>query len=173
MNDMNTDRALSWDDEFTNEQQEFVLLPEGDYAFEVTGMERARFEGSAKLPPCSMAKLTLKIFGGAKGDTTVTDRLYLHTKTQGLLGAFFESIGQCKRGETAPAGTRWWVPGAGAVWASGNTPSRAAPTQVRPARSMRSPASCRRRNPRPHPLRAGRRGHSDGAGTETLPAAGP
>ena len=101
MNDMNTtDRALSWDDEFTNEQQEFVLLPEGDYAFEVTGMERARFEGSAKLPPCSMAKLTLKIFGGAKGDTTVTHRLYLHTKTQGLLGAFFESIGQCKRGET-------------------------------------------------------------------------
>ena len=101
MNDMNTtDRALSWDDEFTNEQQEFVLLPECEYAFEVTGMERARFEGSAKLPPCSMAKLTLKIFGGAKGDTTVTHRLYLHTKTQGLLGAFFESIGQCKRGET-------------------------------------------------------------------------
>ena len=70
MSEMNTtDRALSWDDEFTNEQQEFVLLPEGEYAFEVTGMERARFEGSAKLPPCSMAKLTLKIFGGAKGDT--------------------------------------------------------------------------------------------------------
>lgn len=40
MNEMNTtDRALSWDDEFTNEQQEFVLLPEGDYAFEVTGQE--------------------------------------------------------------------------------------------------------------------------------------
>ena len=105
MNDMNTDRALSWDDEFTNEQQEFVLLPEGDYAFEGIGMERARFEGSAKLPPCSMAKLTLKIFGGAKGDTTVTDRLYLHTKTQGLLGAVLERIGQCKRGE--PFRPRW------------------------------------------------------------------
>lgn len=103
MNDMNTtDRALSWDDEFTNEQQEFVLLPEGEYAFEVTGMERARFEGSAKLPPCSMAKLTLKIFGGAKGDTTVTHRLYLHTKTQGLLGAFFESIGQWQAGRDLP-----------------------------------------------------------------------
>ena len=71
MADMNNtaDRALGWDDEFTNEQQEYTLLPEGDYAFEVTAMERARFEGSAKLPPCSMAKLTLKIFGGAKGDT--------------------------------------------------------------------------------------------------------
>ena len=51
MNDMNTDRALSWDDEFTNEQQEFVLLPEGDYAFEVTGMERARFEGRPSCRP--------------------------------------------------------------------------------------------------------------------------
>ena len=101
MNDMNNEgRAFGWDDEFTNEQQEFVLLPEGDYPFEVTGMERARYEGGAKLPPCSMAKLTIKVFGGAKGDTTVTHRLYLHTKTQGLLGAFFESIGQCKRGET-------------------------------------------------------------------------
>ena len=94
MADMNTttDRALGWDDEFTNISQDFVLLPEGEYYFEVTGMERARFEGSAKLPPCSMAKLTLKIFGGALGDTTVTHRLYLHTKTQGLLGSFFESI---------------------------------------------------------------------------------
>ena len=60
MADMNTttDRALGWDDEFTNVSQDFVLLPEGEYYFEVTGMERARFEGSAKLPPCSMAKLT-------------------------------------------------------------------------------------------------------------------
>ena len=99
MNNM-PDAALDWDSEVTNEQREFVLLPAGDYLFTVQSFERARYEGSAKLPPCSMAKLTLKIFGGAKGDTTVTDRLYLHTKTQGLLGAFFESIGQCKRGET-------------------------------------------------------------------------
>lgn len=101
MNDMiNEGRAFGWDDEFTNEQQEFVLLPEGEYPFEVTALERARYEGGAKLPPCSMAKLTLRIDGGAKGEATVTHRLYLHTKTQGLLGAFFESIGQCKRGET-------------------------------------------------------------------------
>lgn len=101
MNDMNTtDRALDWDDEVSNEQPGFVLLPEGEYAFEVTELERARYEGSAKLPPCKMAKLTLHIFGGDKGDTTITHRLYLHTKTQGLLGAFFESIGQCKRGDT-------------------------------------------------------------------------
>ena len=32
MNNMNTttDRALGWDDEFTNVSQDFVLLPEGE-----------------------------------------------------------------------------------------------------------------------------------------------
>ena len=99
MNNM-PDAALDWDSEVTNEQREFVLLPAGDYLFTVQSFERARYEGSAKLPPCSMAKLTITIHGGDKGETTVTHRLYLHTKTQGLLGAFFESIGQCKRGET-------------------------------------------------------------------------
>ena len=50
MNEMNNEGfALGWDDEFTNEQQEFVLLPEGEYPFEVTQMERARYEGGAKL----------------------------------------------------------------------------------------------------------------------------
>ena len=139
-------------------------------------MERARYEGGAKLPPCSMAKLTIKVFGGAKGDATVTHRLYLHTKTQGLLGAFFESIGQCKRGETfrprwnEVVGSQGPVPAS----ASGSTPSRAAPTQARPARATR----CTRFLPPPAPeggtlRRAGHRGRSDGAGTETLPAAGP
>ena len=43
MNDMNKEGfALDWDDELTNEQKDFVLLPEGDYPFEVTNMERAR-----------------------------------------------------------------------------------------------------------------------------------
>ena len=65
MNEMNNEGfALGWDDEFTNEQQEFVLLPEGEYPFEVTQMERARYEGGAKLPPCSMAKLTLHLWRG-------------------------------------------------------------------------------------------------------------
>lgn len=58
MNNM-PDAALDWDSEVTNEQREFVLLPAGDYLFTVQSFERARYEGSAKLPPCSMAKLTI------------------------------------------------------------------------------------------------------------------
>lgn len=128
----------------------------------MTQMERAHFEGSAKLPPCKMAKLTLRIYGGAKGDTTVTHRLYLHTKTQGLLGAFFESIGQCKRGETFRP--RWGsVVGAKGICKLGvrSTPSRAARTPVRPARATRFSASCRRPSPRLH-RRAGSRGILNG-----------
>ena len=127
MNNM-PDAALDWDSEVTNEQREFVLLPAGDYLFTVQSFERARYEGSAKLPPCSMAKLTITIHGGDKGETTVTHRLYLHTKTQGLLGAFLRvSASASAARRSAPAGTKLSVRRACAAWACGNTPSRAAP----------------------------------------------
>ena len=95
----NTGRAFGWDDEIQNDGPDYVLLPDGDYPFTVTKFERSRFDGSAKLPPCSMAKLSITVHGGDKGDAYVTHRLYLHTRTEGLLCAFFESIGQRKHGE--------------------------------------------------------------------------
>ena len=36
------ERELGWDDEIEKDGPEFVLLPEGDYSFEVVGFERAR-----------------------------------------------------------------------------------------------------------------------------------
>lgn len=93
------DREFSWDDEIVNDSNEWILLPDGEYPYVVTNFERARHPGSAKLPPCKMAILTLSIDGGAAGTTTVTHRLFLHSKCEGLLSAFFESIGQKKHGE--------------------------------------------------------------------------
>ena len=49
------ERELDWDDEIERES-DFVLLPEGDYDFTVTGFERARHEGSEKLPPWKQVK---------------------------------------------------------------------------------------------------------------------
>lgn len=89
-----TDRALDWDEGFDNSGS-FVLLAEQDCAFTVTKFERGRYEGGAKMGPCKMALLTLCLHG-AEGDTTVTHRLYLHTRCRGLLSAFFVSIGQAK-----------------------------------------------------------------------------
>lgn len=92
------ERELGWDDQIENDGPEFVLLPEGDYNFEVTSWERGRHNGSEKLPPCNMAIVNIKVEGEG-GTSTIKHRLFLHSKTEGMLCAFFTAIGQRKRGE--------------------------------------------------------------------------
>jgi hypothetical protein len=96
---MNQERELGWDDEIEKDGGDFTLLPEGDYNFTVTKFERARFQGSAKMPACNQAKLELTIHSPEHGDVTVFHNLFLHTKTEGLLSNFFAGIGQKKKGE--------------------------------------------------------------------------
>lgn len=91
------DRELGWDDEIQHDS-EFILLPEGDYDFEVVSFERARHPGSAKLPACNKAVLTLEV-GSDQAAARIKHNLFLHTKTEGMLCAFFVSIGARKHGE--------------------------------------------------------------------------
>lgn len=94
------DRELDWDESVELNPSTFIVLPEGEYDFTVTKFERQRHPGSAKLPSCPKAVLTLEL-KAPNGDTgIITHNLFLHTKTQGLLSAFFISIGQGKQGET-------------------------------------------------------------------------
>src|SRR5690606_1725469 len=74
-------------------------LPEGDYDFTVEKFERARFNGSAKMPACNQAKLEITIHSQEYGDQKIFHNLFLHTKTEGLLSNFFAGIGQKKKGE--------------------------------------------------------------------------
>lgn len=92
------EREFGWDDEIQNDSGEYTLLPEGDYNFTVTGFERARHSGSAKLPPCNKAVLDIKI-ESPQGDVMIRHNLFLHTKTEGMLCAFFTAIGQRRKGE--------------------------------------------------------------------------
>lgn len=92
------DRELSWDDEIEHDGESFTLLPEGDYTFRVLSFERARHPGSAKLPPCGKAELKI-LLESEKGKNVVTHKLFLHTKTEGLLFAFFTAIGQRTHGQ--------------------------------------------------------------------------
>jgi len=94
----NEGRELAWDDEIEDDGPSFTIVPEGDYEFEVMKMERARHNGSANLPPCNKAVVHIKITGEG-GETTIKHNLFLHTKTEGLLCAFFRGIGQRKHGE--------------------------------------------------------------------------
>ena len=92
-------RELDWDEGIELTQGGFEVLPEGEYEFTVVKFERQRHAGSDKLPSCPKAVLTLDM-KGAEGRGQVTHNLFLHTKTQGLLSAFFVSIGQGNVGDT-------------------------------------------------------------------------
>lgn len=94
----NMERELDWDDSIEKDSGEFILLPDGDYSFTVESFERARHNGSEKLPACNKAVLKLRI-DAEEGSTVITHNLFLHTKTEGMLSAFFSCIGLKKKGE--------------------------------------------------------------------------
>jgi hypothetical protein len=91
-------RALEWDDYIEHDGLEFILLPAGDYDFEVTGIERSRHNGTEKIPPCNKVVASLQIVT-PNGQTTIKHNLFLHTNVEGLLCAFFNSIGQRQKGD--------------------------------------------------------------------------
>ncbi len=100
------EREFSWDDTITKDASDYIMLPEGDYNFTVDSFERGRHPGSEKLPPCNKAILTLRI-ESAEGTARITHNLFLHSKTEGMLSAFFTCIGQKKKGE--PLKMNWGV----------------------------------------------------------------
>jgi len=93
-----TEGELSWDDVIENYSPEFIILPDGDYDFEVVDFERGRHNGSEKLPPCNKAIVHIRI-EGKEGISIIKHQLFLHTITEGMLCAFFTGIGQRQKGE--------------------------------------------------------------------------
>ena len=91
------ERELSWDDEIA-EEGSYEPLPEGDYRFTVSKIERARSQGKGKLPPCNMAKVTVRIPTDS-GERELTENLLLHSSLEWKLSQFFLSIGLKKHGE--------------------------------------------------------------------------
>lgn len=77
---------------------EYRVLPEGNYRFTVADFQRGHHEGSAKIPPCSKATLTLEV-EGPEGPAKCTRNLYLCKHMERMLSDFFRCIGQKKRGE--------------------------------------------------------------------------
>jgi hypothetical protein len=101
--------ALAWDSVISEESSGFTLLPPGEYDFNVLSMSRGFHNGSEKLPKCPKAELEVEI-SGTEGKTKLKHNLFLHQKTEGLLSAFFISIGLKKHGE--PLAMNWnAVPG--------------------------------------------------------------
>lgn len=95
------DRALGWEDEISQES-EFILLEPGTYDFEVTGLEKAYFNGSEKMQACPQARLELTV---GPDKAKVFTNLFLNTKSEWKLSEFFISIGLKKKGE--PLRMQW------------------------------------------------------------------
>ena len=92
------ERELGWDDTIEKESAGFIILPEGDYEFKVLEFQRARHEGSEKLPPCNKAVITL-VVETPEGEAHIRHNLFLHSRTEGMISAFFIGIGLKKHGE--------------------------------------------------------------------------
>lgn len=97
---VNDGYELGWDAEIENEGSEFIVAEPGDYDFTVINFERGRFQGSAKMPPCNQAKLTIRLeIPGSSGTCDIKHNLFLHSKTEWKLCEFFTSIGQRQSGQ--------------------------------------------------------------------------
>ena len=94
----NKDMLMDWNDSIENDGQEFILLPEGEYNFEVTNFERGRFPGGAKIPPCNKASITLQV-DTKDGVAIVKFDLLLYRTLEWRISSFFRSIGQKQHGE--------------------------------------------------------------------------
>lgn len=92
-----SERTFGWDDTIKNDST-FELLPEGDYNFTVIAFERAWHDGSAKLDPCNKAVLKIEVSNGDRS-ATIEHNLYLHSKTEGLICAFFTAVGMRTHGQ--------------------------------------------------------------------------
>lgn len=93
------DGCMDWDDAIENDGEEFVSLPEGDYLFEVCNFVRGRFPGSAKIPPCNKASLTLRVKPESGGVAMIYTDLILYRTLEWKISSFFRCIGQKKHGE--------------------------------------------------------------------------
>ena len=106
-------REMGWDEGFDKDfsENDFIVLPEGDYDFTVESFERGRYDGGEFMPPCPKATMRLGV-ETPDGPASVTLNLFLCSKDscRRMIYRFFESIGQVKDGE--PLRPSW---GAGAL----------------------------------------------------------
>lgn len=96
--DNNQNMIMDWNDAIVEDGQEFITLEEGDYNFTVTAFERGRFPGSAKIPACNKATITVAV-DTPEGRASVRFDLILFRTLEWRISAFFRCIGQKKHGE--------------------------------------------------------------------------
>ena len=94
-----SDFLKDWTWEIKNDGDEFKPLKPGIYPAKLRRFEQAEHLGSAKIPPCPKAVLTLAVDTG-DGVQEVLTSLLVHPKMEWKLSEFFRSIGRKRHGES-------------------------------------------------------------------------
>ena len=105
MADNNTtmSQGFGWDDEVV--EQTFELMPEGDYHFTVTGMQRGWYEPKrpGKISACNQADIELSFSwlnaAGQRRNNKLTYSLKLTQSLAFLIWQFFEGVGLHTHGD--------------------------------------------------------------------------
>ncbi len=85
-------QALGWDDEIEVKGGDFEPVPDGDYTFEVTSIDRGYFNGSDKMAPCPKAKVQVRLID-AERQAVLSENLLLNSKLSWKIAKFFVSVG--------------------------------------------------------------------------------
>ena len=96
--------ALDWNDAIQKDNQ-YILLPEGDYPFTIDHYERARHDGSEKIPPCPKSVVYFNIQGDNGEMTQIRESYILWSSLEWKLSELFRSVGLKKKGE--PLNMQW------------------------------------------------------------------
>lgn len=96
-------KVFDWDSTISNDgnEMEFVLLPDGEYEFTVSKLDKMFYTGnSTKVPEnCPMAELTLSFVANG-GVSVVKERILLYDAMEWKLSSFFRCIGQKEHGKS-------------------------------------------------------------------------
>ena len=98
-----TPHELGWDDLISEEGGQYIAL-DGDYTFTVKAVEKGRFAGSAKIPACNKATITLAV-DHPDGVANVKYDLILWSTLEWRISDFLLAIGQKRHGE--PTRPNW------------------------------------------------------------------
>lgn len=92
------EREFDWNDTIKNDNN-FVKLEPGDYDFVIDHYDRARSQGSDKLPPCNMAIVYFNVKAPDGTSVSIRENFILHSKLEWKLSELFCSVGLKQKGE--------------------------------------------------------------------------
>lgn len=91
----------NFDTPIVAELQEFTILPEGEYPFTITDVEKKYYEPgpNSKLPPCPQITVTFMIDGGTHGQSKVTSHFFYYKTTIWRVNDLFIGVGLAQKGQ--------------------------------------------------------------------------